>query len=292
MGQAANGMVEVLKHYEGKMATQAQKIDIDPARGVVAYFDPQTRAIVPRDSILANAVATPVKPRAYDAQTMESLAAMVTSMAGKVPEGQKPKAIALVSLAGVQVYLDERERRDRVTFKMCTSRTWEIIRRLEAAAIHRSKGDHGADGGYGVFTQEELIELLQVDIDATLDPADLIEIVSNLKSTGSSKAASTLDTGKFTLSKEVSAEVTGSKDLPKEITLGCRVLRNVKLGDAEIEQKVVCKLHCDPGSLKFTLAPRGGRVDAAEADTLDKLVAHLREKLAGVAEVYAASPNA
>ncbi|MBY0262552.1 MAG: hypothetical protein K2Q20_09425 [Phycisphaerales bacterium] len=248
-----------------------QKIAIEDGRGSMVFFDRSERKLLTREQVFA-AVTTPQpKPRSYSAATLESLVGMVRHFAMPIakPAGEPAtpdrSVLVLVGLEGVEVLLDEADRHDRIGFDFELSAAWKIVKSLATAPPMDQLG---------------IRNLLRTLVgQAQVSPDNLRQAIEAVKFSASTDGNATVGTGKFAESKAVAAELTGAGELPDTVGITAPVWQNVKFGEKLVTRSVACVFDVNPVERKFTLRPKAGEVETAEAEALEAVIAHLRSAL-------------
>lgn len=256
---AERDLLGLLKHAESLAVTtskiELQRIKIDDGRGSELFFDPVNREITDGEDI-ARLVYRSVPARQYEAATFESLVGLTQSLR------HVERTLVLARLDRIEVILQESgDRFDRIVFPLAVSKSWQKLRQ-----------SHELD-------QAGLRRLLRSEIDAQYDPPSIVSIISKVKFNSGSAGEATVETGKYALSKSLSAEITGTEALPEQVGARTSLWDNLRIDGVPYQARVTLHLDADPATREFTLEPFAGSVEAAEAEALEWLVERLRKAL-------------
>lgn len=169
---------------------------------------------------------------------------------------------------GVTLFIDGGDRRDRVMLELPLSE--QILKLQEWARLRPA------------MQQSHLIKELRITFRDSLSTAgQIVDILRKVRFNATQAADITIQHGKTSLGKALTAEVTATKDLPEYLKLWVPVFavgafRNIR-GIVE------CALEPDPQSTTFQLIPLPGQIEAAVTAAEEDLGAQLREALKDVA---------
>lgn len=150
------------------------------------------------------------------------------------------------------VFFPDATRRASATCPLKPSEPWQILSRLESSAA---------------LDQKALVRLLQIKFRGVLQDSDnVIAAFRNLKFSSKSDGASTVNHGKSTMGKSLQAEVSGEKDLPKELVFKVQVYENFAHA-----VDVICFVDIDAENATFKLTPYPLELRNAQAETVQKI---------------------
>lgn len=185
--------------------------------------------------------------RTADPQPRKHVAADLDTLAEIAGEHESTAEI-WYSRAGVTLFLDKDERRNVVTMPLDLS---PQIRRLAELEQHKP-----------AFSQAEIIRELRITFAGCLGPAgNLVEILRRVKFNATQDSDQTIQHGKSSLGKQITAQVTGAGIIPEDFVMDVPVFTSPRL--AHIRQAVHVALEPDAATCRFQLIPFPGRVEAA-----------------------------
>lgn len=206
-------------------------------------------------------------PREIAVGSLESFVAAVKHYATK-----PGAAVSLwYEVTGLLAVLDDDARVRRSTIELRLSHTpeWRWLERFAA-------GD--------LFGQGQLVRLLRLQLHHACPAAEtVIASIRKVRFTATQSVDSTLERGRESLGKEITAELAQADLVPERVSFHIRPF--VELGDPDTLAEVECLLDIDLGKQGFRLVPASG----AMASVLDDELALLHKLLV---EALAAPPAA
>jgi hypothetical protein len=185
--------------------------------------------------------------RTADAMPRKHVAADIGTLAD-IAGVHEDTAEIWYSRHGITLFLDNDERRNVVTMPLELS---PQVRRL--AELEQNKP---------AFQQGALIKELRITFAGCLGPAgNLVEVLRRVKFNATQDSDQTIQHGKSSLGKQITAQVTGTGVLPEDFALDVPVFTNARFG--HIRQAVQVAMEPDAGTCTFQLIPLPGKVEIA-----------------------------
>jgi hypothetical protein len=164
----------------------------------------------------------------------------------------------------VEVYLDKKTRRDVVSFKPFLSQPIQLLQELE-----KSKQN---------LTQAQLIKMLRISFYGCMDiTGGLLETLKRVNFKATQEADSSIDRGKVSLGKSITAQVTGVGTIPDDFTLTVPVFGNACF--ASLRKPVLVALEPEATNATFQLIPYPLQVEQAIANAEDWIGSELKGRL-------------
>lgn len=154
-------------------------------------------------------------------------------------------ATVWVSREGVTLLWDD-DRRDKVRLPLSLSAQVLALGDMAKAAYH----------------QKDLVYLLRTTFRDCLELAgDLVEVLRRIRFSAHESADTSVQHGRTSIGKSLSAELTGTKTLPEYVTLNVPVF--AQAGFRGVRVAVECSLEPDAATGTFKLAPIPGSLEHA-----------------------------
>jgi hypothetical protein len=269
-GGGGGGQIEVLKWAESKGANLGLTVsDVDKANGTKIVYDRAAGRALTSEEVEGLVVSPLEPPVRLVALTVDALCAMLDRICGGGDSPYKP--IVLVSLGAIEAYRDEEAIAygDAVRMDLAISQTWHRVRAL------RQSQRTG---------QRELRTLLKTDMQARYEPANLVELISDLKSVSNTTGTSKISQGASKVDVDIVAEVTGTDKLPEDVVIDAAVWDNVLIDEVPHMQRVGATLDVDALADKpLLLRAKAGQVERAEAEAVGWLAGVVRRTLKEIA---------
>lgn len=211
----------------------------------------------------------PPRIRKYEVLSIAGLVQMIGAFAVRKPaekEGRAtkdsgpitapgPRKFVFVNDQGAQVLLDEADGHETLWLEFRETKQFEMLRAIE--------------GGRGVdLSQQGVIDLLRRDLNGQYTPDGIVPLLRKLKFARKDDAESELKSTKSSMSKAVTAEVTGAADLPEEITAEVPIFSNVRdIQGFLYTAKVTLCLDVDLFKERFSLRLKAGELDRVMEQT-------------------------
>lgn len=172
-------------------------------------------------------------------------------------EGEPSDVQVWVDRTGVVLLLDAK-RRNRVGYSLSYSEQ-----------IHKLTGISNA-----AMSQKDIIFILRTTYRDCLGLAgDLIPILRTVKFNAAEEGQQTIQHGKSSLGKAITAEITGTQNLPEYVTLSVPVF--AQAGVQSVRSVVECALEPDAATKTFRLIPLPGAIERAIGDGEKQVAAKL-----------------
>ena len=163
---------------------------------------------------------------------------------------------------GVTALLDDGTRRDKVTLPLQLSPQILTLQELEKSSAR--------------LKQKEFIKLLRVPLAGTLTRhPNLLKSVRSVEFRQAVNGNSDLQQGKSSIGRAIMSQLTGTENIPEEVTLSVPVFLSVVVNPFPI----VCALDVDAACETFQLIPLPGEIEASIRSAESKLGAYLRDLL-------------
>ncbi len=232
--------------------SQGAKLLSVPGNGRKAYVD-QGGTVTPYD------VTPPLREH------------RVNSVADLIAAAEKWDTAPVVWINGDAVVLitDDADRLDSVTLRLSKSAAFAKL-----IALNQSP----------VLDQQALIRVLRIDLQGTINRADLLTAVRNIKFRVSDSGASNIQQGNESLGRTIEAEVTGAGDIPESVVVSCPVYSNP--GERALTFTVGCDLEIVPADKKFRFRPIPDEIERVTDAALQGIRDRIDEALPDVATFF------
>jgi hypothetical protein len=234
-----------------QQAKRVERLDTSPDGRVAIYDEGGTISEVP----------IPPPERNHRVRSLADLIAFAAECSA---------AIVWHDRGSVVLILDDRDRRDRVTFELTRFETFVLLSAQTGA-------DHQA-----VHDQRGFVRLLR-DLgadSAVIAPFRRLDWQASVRVTG--EHGQTADR----LGREIQGSISGT-DLPEDLIIMTPVY--AQAGETEL-QSVRCRIDCQVLEQRLALRPLPGEIDAAYERAQDSIRERLRKGLGDDARIYYGSP--
>ena len=146
-----------------------------------------------------------------------------------------------------------------------------------------------ANPGAAWKAHKDFVRLLRIDLARTLDPAALLRRVERVRWSAETAITATTRGAKESLDKSMLAEAKmDGEDLPDEVTLNVRVLKNP---GEDATYPVRCTVEVDAMEQRFRLLPLPDEIERVESLVVASLIQRLKDSLEDTpVPVYWGSP--
>lgn len=117
------------------------------------------------------------------------------------------------------------------------------------------------------FRQPDFIRLLRITLKGCVSPdSNLLQLVRQLKFNATQDGGATIQHGKESIGRNITAQVTGEAAIPEEVTLMLSVFENFRFA-----VNVLCAVEINPHDQTFRLTPYPLQLRAAMDLTMDEI---------------------
>jgi hypothetical protein len=152
----------------------------------------------------------------------------------------------------VTFVFDENDRRDKATCELATTPPFDW---LTTASTNPP-----------ILRQADFVRLLRITLRGCLPDGNLLALVRQLKFNTAGEAAGSIQHGRESMAKSITATITGEAALPEEVGLFVQVFEN-----HPYRAQVICALETHPNEQAFRLTPYPLEVRRAMDEALDDI---------------------
>jgi len=178
------------------------------------------------------------QPRLHQASDLSA----VMAWANRYPEG----SVVWFSRHIVTAFLDDDARWDMVCFKPVLSPQFQTLQSLESKPCW--------------IKQPDFVRLLRIGLNGTLQKAgNLLDCAREVKFIQNAEGAGSIQHGRASIGKKVSAQLDGSDRFPDQVVLSVPVFANLPLPSMD----VLCALDIDAQHEQFLLQPMPNELEVS-----------------------------
>lgn len=265
----------IKRHAIDAASLERVSVPADPSH-IVRYHN--------RDSGMVLKIEAVPKPREYVAANLSALAGLVLRhYETRDLDAPMPRCTVFVGEDAVVAVFDETgERRERVTWKLTRSETFDNLKEADGTPMD----------------QKEFLRFLRYTIRGHTKPTDLTSTIKQIRFENNSSGTSQIQTGKESLGKKVEMSIAGidATALPEDVEVSVPVYDDLLDTDGNVMRfSVQTALETDIVSQKFTVRLLDGELRNTVLRARAVIATDLTEALQSLADavhVCLGHPNA